>query len=338
MKRYIVTLTDEERAELEGLLAGGQSSTLKQAQARILLKADAAERGPALASGHSLLVLKGHARFIGSICFSPDGLTLASASHDRTVKLWDAHAAGTGRPLPALRRDRPRRHGRRVLRGRTLASLLAERQSPAHDLPRFLSIFEAICQSVAYSHARGVIHRDLKPSNVMVGSFGEVQVMDWGLARVLKEDGLAAEPLARSASDETPVASVRSGSDVDDSRAGSVMGTPAYMAPEQAAGARAGRSPGRRLRPGLDPLRNPYRPDDLHRAERPRCGPQGNSRRHGRGSGAAGRLRRRGRADRAGKGLPGRRARPAAAQRASRLWFAAARRRPCGKINGRSQF
>ena len=83
----------------------------------------------------------------------------------------------------------------KLVKGRTLAALLAERSEP--DLPRFLSIFEAVCQTVAYAHSRGVIHRDLKPSNVMVGSFGEVQVMDWGLAKVLPRDGQPAGGGAR---------------------------------------------------------------------------------------------------------------------------------------------
>ncbi len=124
----------------------------------------------------------------------------------------------------------------KLVKGRTLSALLAERSSPSHDLPRFLAIFEAVCQTVAYAHARGVIHRDLKPSNVMVGSFGEVQVMDWGLAKVLKEGGVADELPVQPAPEATVIATVRSGSDGDDSQAGSVLGTPAYMAPEQASG------------------------------------------------------------------------------------------------------
>jgi serine/threonine-protein kinase len=125
----------------------------------------------------------------------------------------------------------------KLVSGRTLASLLADRKDPAHDRPRLLAIFEAIAQTVAYAHARGVIHRDLKPSNVMVGSFGEVQVMDWGLAKVLgARGGDGTERESPGFDSVSVIRTVRSDSDADASRAGSVMGTPAYMAPEQASG------------------------------------------------------------------------------------------------------
>jgi len=147
----------------------------------------------------------------------------------------------------------------KLVKGRTLADLLRARVGrgspgtrrvaarpateglpPAKDdLPRFLSIFESVCQTMAYAHVRGVIHRDLKPSNIMVGNFGEVQVMDWGLAKVLPHGGAADDEVSRRAEPE-PVVSVirtaRSGSDADASQMGSVMGTPGYMAPEQARG------------------------------------------------------------------------------------------------------
>jgi serine/threonine-protein kinase len=130
----------------------------------------------------------------------------------------------------------------KLVKGRTLATLLAERKDPAEDRPRFLKIFEQVCQTVAYSHARGVLHRDLKPANVMVGAFGEVQVMDWGLAKVLREGG---DDAGASRECQPPEAlsvirtrrSEATGPAGPQTQVGSVLGTPAYTAPEQARGA-----------------------------------------------------------------------------------------------------
>ncbi len=128
----------------------------------------------------------------------------------------------------------------KLVKGRTLAALFRERKSPEDDRHRFLGIFEQVCQTIAYAHARKVVHRDLKPANIMVGAFGEVQVVDWGLAKVLREGGVEDERLAkRELPDVSIIETVRSsGSSTADSESmvGSIMGTPSYMSPEQAQG------------------------------------------------------------------------------------------------------
>ena len=142
--------------------------------------------------------------------------------HPGTVPVHELGDLADGRPYFAMK----------LVKGRTLEALLSARKDPSEDLPRFLGIFEQVCQTVAYAHARSAIHRDLKPANVMVGRFGEVQVMDWGLAKILT--GTDAARTDEAAGDST----------LDDARHetgdhtghGSVMGTWAYMPPEQARG------------------------------------------------------------------------------------------------------
>jgi tetratricopeptide (TPR) repeat protein len=123
-----------------------------------------------------------------------------------------------GRPFFAMK----------LIEGQTLAELLRQRRQPAEGLLRLLAIFGQVCQTLAYAHSKGVIHRDLKPSNVMVGAFGEVQVMDWGIAKPLTADCSEAEA--------STMATLRSTPPEGGSRPGTLLGTPAYMAPEQARG------------------------------------------------------------------------------------------------------
>ncbi len=125
------------------------------------------------------------------------------------------HALGTlpdGRPYLVMK----------LIKGETLDSILKKRSDFSSDRGKLVAVFEHICQAVGFAHAQGIIHRDLKPSNVMVGAFGEVQVMDWGLAREVRG--------AEEIEPETVV------TDQSLTMAGQIKGTPEYMAPEQARG------------------------------------------------------------------------------------------------------
>ena len=111
--------------------------------------------------------------------------------------------------------------------GMVLTDWLVGRAGSAAHRFEVIQLFLKICDTMAFAHSRGVVHRDLKPRNIMVGTYGEVLVMDWGLAKVMG----AAEPRLDSGSD------VKLSEAADhETMAGTAVGTPAYMSPEQARG------------------------------------------------------------------------------------------------------
>ncbi len=143
---------------------------------------------------------------------------LAHLEHPGIVPVHDAGTLPDGRVFYAMK----------YVQGRQLDQHLADVPSR----PDRLRIFQRICEAVAFAHARGVLHRDLKPENIMVGPFGEVLVMDWGLAKVLRERGAGDPAKVRDGSPQGHVDAAvapRTGH-------GQVLGTPGYMAPEQARG------------------------------------------------------------------------------------------------------
>ncbi len=136
--------------------------------------------------------------------------------HPAIVPIYDSGYLQDGRPFYAMK----------IIRGKTLAELIDD---PCDDPSRsgLLKVFRQVCQAIAFTHRNGIIHRDLKPSNIMVGDFGEVYVMDWGLAGYLNTGFLAQTEVNFEPQiwNETEL-----------SLSGALLGTPRYLPPESRCG------------------------------------------------------------------------------------------------------
>jgi serine/threonine protein kinase len=147
--------------------------------------------------------------------FRQEALTAAGLEHPNIVPVHDLGADEDGTPLLAMK----------LVRGQPWDRMIVEdwvRYPPEEFLARHLPILMQVAQAVSYAHSRGVVHRDLKPSQVMVGSYGEVLLMDWGLALTFDRDRLA------NFAESTVVRRLTTRA-----TATNPAGTPAFMAPEQ---------------------------------------------------------------------------------------------------------
>jgi tRNA A-37 threonylcarbamoyl transferase component Bud32 len=159
--------------------------------------------------------------------FEEEARYVSRLEHPSIVPVYDLGELADGRPFFVMK----------LIHGQTLAELLAARSTPAEDLSRWVEVFEQVCAAVAFAHARDVIHRDLKPSNVMLGEFGEVLVMDWGIAKALAARPQPPAPVSPAPVLPSPSAGVTAtDSGGLDTLPGQARGTPAFMAPEQARG------------------------------------------------------------------------------------------------------
>lgn len=148
---------------------------------------------------------------------------IARLEHPGIVPVHDVGALADGRVYYAMK----------LVRGERLDEYAANVTSIKDRLRKF----QAACDAVSFAHAHGVIHRDLKPQNIMIGAFGEVLVLDWGVAKILANAAVrASDPEADTLRKAPSVASDQRPADVDDTIHGTIIGTAKYMSPEQERG------------------------------------------------------------------------------------------------------
>jgi serine/threonine protein kinase len=190
----------------------------------------------AVLQARDLMIRRGVAMKVMLDTESPDAMNrfleeaqvTGQLEHPGIVPVYDLGVDGQGQPFYTMK----------FVKGVTLEAILdgLAKGRPAmvqrYPLGALLTVFQKVCDALAFAHAKHVIHRDLKPANIMIGDYGEVLVMDWGLAKVLGHS----EPAQAAAQRSVITSARRDAGDSSRTMAGTVMGTPHYMAPEQARG------------------------------------------------------------------------------------------------------
>ncbi len=153
--------------------------------------------------------------------FLAEAQVTSQLDHPGIVPVHNVSVDADGRPFFTMK----------LVRGQTLASVCDAVMAgkDGWTVARAVTVLLRVCEAVDYAHGKGVVHRDLKPGNIMVGSFGEVFVMDWGLARIGDEAGSELHSVRRDIASDLPESPLLTAN-------GDVVGTPYYMAPEQALG------------------------------------------------------------------------------------------------------
>jgi serine/threonine protein kinase/tetratricopeptide (TPR) repeat protein len=241
--RLLLPATPEERYELGAEVARGGMGAVLEAEDRTL------HRRVAL----KVMLQKAGVPADGMQRFVSEARVTGQLEHPGIVPVYELGVDAAGRVFYSMK----------LVRGDTLRTILKRLRSgedaalASYPLNALLTIFLKVCDAVAFAHSRGVVHRDLKPDNIMVGEFGEVLVMDWGLAKVVGAGADEVEAAVESAPADARESGEPSGGN-GGSRAGintaladilregeapmltlegQILGTPAFMAPEQAKGA-----------------------------------------------------------------------------------------------------